>query len=90
MLYFEKNIPNMDELLTIEAIRERYHELMADTYDCLTRDDLYKGYVVRTRINALLDVLIPMLRSREITCMKLDLYHMRNRLQAVPYRHRSD
>ena len=65
---------NMNELRTIEDIRIRYHELMADTYDCLVRNDVHKGLVVRTHINRLLAILIPMLRSREITDMKLDLY----------------
>ena len=77
----------MNESLTIEDIRYRYHELMADTYDCLARNDAHKGLVVRTRINRLLVVLIPMLRSREITNMKLDLYRMRNKLLTLPFSH---
>ena len=80
----------MNEILTIEDIRHKYHELMVDTYDCLSQNDAHKGFAVRAQINKLLGVLIPMLRSREITCMKLDLYQMRNRLQNVPYAHRSD
>ena len=77
----------MDELLTIEAIRERYHELMADTYDCMARNDAHKGFTVRIRINTLLGILIPMLRSREITNIKLDLYRMRNKLLTLPFSH---
>ena len=74
----------MNELNTIEAIRQKYYELMADTYDCLVRNDVHKGIVVRTHINQLLSILIPMLRSREITDMKLDLYRMRNKLLSIP------
>ena len=52
----------MDELLSIEDIRRKYHDLMADTYDCMARNDAHKGVAVRIRINALLGILIPMLR----------------------------
>ena len=78
----------MDELLTIEAIRERYHELAVDTYDCLARNDAHKGFAVRTQINKLLGILIPMLRSREILNMKVNLYTMRNKLQTLPFSHK--
>ena len=77
----------MDELLSIEDIRKRYHDLMADTYDCMARNDAIKGFQVRTQINALLGILIPMLRCREITNMKRDLYRMRNKLLTLPFSH---
>ena len=79
----------MDELLSIEDIRRKYHDLMADTYDCMARNDAHKGVAVRIRINALLGILIPMLSCREITTIKVDLYRMRNKLLTLPFSHMS-
>ena len=80
----------MDEILPIETIRERYYQLMADTYDCLARNDAQKGFAVWTQINELLSILIPMLRSREILNMKVNLRTMGNKLATLPLAQRSD
>ena len=80
----------MDEIVTIEDIRHKYHELMADTYDCLSRNDTHKGFVVWTQINKLLSILIPMIGSREILNMKVNLRTMGNKLATLPLAQRSD
>ena len=56
---------------------------MAEAYNCIFQNDAPNGIVVRTHINQLLSVLIPMLRSRDITKMKLDLYLMKNDLSSM-------
>ena len=77
----------MGELLSIEDIRRRYHDLMADTYDCMAGNNARKGVAVRIQINTLLGILIPMLRCQEITTIKRDLYRMRNKLLTLPFSH---
>ena len=67
----------MRHLNTIEDVRQRFSELMAESYYCIHKRDAPNGIVVRTHINQLPSVLIPMLRSREIIKMKLDLYCMK-------------
>ena len=80
----------MDEIVTIEDIRDKYHELMADTFDCLSRNDRHKGCVVWTQINKLLSILIPMMGSREILNMKVNLRTMGNKLATLPLAQGSD
>ena len=63
---------------------------MTDTQDCLSRNDTHKGFAVWTQINKLLGILIPMLRSREILNMKVNLRTMGNLLAALPLAQRSD
>ena len=80
----------MDEIITIEDIRQKYHELMIDTHDCLSRNDAHKGFAVWTQINKLLSILIPMIGSREILNMKVNLRTMGNKLATLPLAQRSD
>ena len=80
----------MDEIIAIEDIIQKYHELMIDTQDCLSRNDTHKGFAVWTQINKLLGILIPMLRSREILNMKTNLRTMGNLLMTLPLAQRSD
>ena len=80
----------MDEILTIEDIRHKYHELMVDAYDCLSQNDTHKGFAVRAQINKLLSTLIPMVRSREILNIKVNLHTMGNKLLTLPFSNVSD
>ena len=80
----------MNEMITIEDVRDKYYELLADTEDCLSRNDIRKGFEVWTQINKLLGILIPMLRSREILNMKTNLRTMGNLLAALPLAQRSN
>ena len=75
----------MDEIISIEDIRQMYHDLMMDTCDCVTRRDVQKGYVVWTRINKLLSIIIPMLRTRETLNMKVNLNAMKLQLRALQF-----
>ena len=70
----------MNEIITIEDIRNKYHELLADTEDCLSRNDIRKGFAVWTQINKLLGIIIPMRGSREILNLKVNLRAMGNKL----------
>ena len=80
----------MNETITIEDIRNKYHELLADTEDCLSRNDIYKGFAVWTQINKLLGILIPMRRSREILNLKVNLRTMGNKLVNLSLAQRSN
>ena len=80
----------MNETITIEDIRNKYYELLADTEDCLSRNDIHKGFAVWTQINKLLGILIPMRGSREILNLKVNLRTMGNKLVNLSLAQRSD
>ena len=80
----------MNETITIEDIRDKYYELLADTEDCLSRNDIYKGFTVWTQINELLGILIPMRGSREILNLKVNLRTMGNKLVNLSRAQRAD
>ena len=80
----------MNEIITIEDVRDKYYELLADTEDCLSRNDIRKGFEVWTQINKLLGILIPMRRSREILNLKVNLRTMGNKLINLSLAQRSD
>ena len=73
----------MRHLKTIEDVRQRFSELMAESYYCIHKRDAPNGIVVRTQINIFLSTYFPTLRSPELTKMKRDLFYLKNELSLM-------
>ena len=67
----------MNKLKTIEEVRHKFSELMAESYFCIHNRDTPNGIITRTQINAFLSAYFPTLRSKEITQMKRALYRVK-------------
>ena len=73
----------MSNLKTIEDVRHRFSELMAESYFCIHQRDAPNGIVIKTQINQFLSTYFPTLRSKELTKMKRDLYYMKQDLSLM-------
>ena len=65
------------DLKTIEDVRHRFSDLMAESYYSIHKRDAPNGIIIRTQINEFLSYYFPTLRSREITQMKRALFRVK-------------
>ena len=67
----------MNDLKTIEEVRHRFSELMAESYYNIHNRDAPNGIIIRTQINEFLGYYFPTLRSKGITRMKRALFRVK-------------
>ena len=67
----------MNDLKTIEEVRHRFSELMAESYYNIHNRDAPNGIIIKTQINEFLSHYFSVLRPGEATRMKRALFRVK-------------
>ena len=67
----------MNDLKTIEEVRHRFSELMAESYYNIHNRDAPNGIIIKTQINEFLSHYFSTLRPGEVTRMKRALFRVK-------------
>ena len=70
----------MPDLHTMHDTRNSYQDIITKGLDCVCRNDIRSAIITEARIEHLLRILAPVLKTREVIKMETNLYQMKESL----------